>query len=327
MKIYLATKPEGSIFTDEISLNILKNLGYTLTSVCSEAGVIIAHSYIKLLPYALRYPRKILLVWTNEPRYDTSFKNTIRLPFGFPKIRIMNVYTKDVFWNNLHFLASYHFDNANDLGININRDLPNVTRQEFEAFNKKNKIAALFTNTLGQNTKLMKGGVNIDLSKQRCEIAIEGHKRQQLDIYGNKWPAGYALDNSGFGFEKQNPWWIEKIEMLKCYKFNLCFENTAEPYYVTEKIWHAIQAYSLPIYSSLNSSIYETFPANSFIDAVQFKTTDELLDYVQSLSTEEYLERLNMCIDVFNNSLVQKRVNYEKNADVMVSKIVERILI
>ena len=115
--------------------------------------------------------------------------------------------------------------------------------------------------------------------------------------------------------------------MLKCYKFNLCFENTAEPYYVTEKIWHAIQAYSLPIYSSLNSSIYETFPANSFIDAVQFKTTDELLDYVQSLSTEEYLERLNMCIDVFNNSLVQKRVNYEKNADVMVSKIVERILI
>ncbi len=325
MKIYLATKPEGSIFTDEISLNIMKDLGYTLTSVCSEARVVIAHSYIKLLPYVLRYPGKIFLVWTNEPRYDTSFRNQIKLPLWLPKIRIMNVYSKDVFWNNLHFLASYHFDNANDLGIDVNLDLPNVTQGQFESFNKKNTIAALFTNTLEQKTKLMKGGIDIDLSRQRCEIAIAGHNRQQLEIYGNKWPAGYALDNSGFGFEKQRPWWVEKIEMLKCYKFNLCFENTAEPYYVTEKIWHAIQAYSLPIYSSFNSSIYETFPENSFIDAVQFKNIDELLDHVQTMSAEEYLERLNRCIDVFNKSLAVKRVNYEKNAHEMVAKIIDRI--
>ena len=325
MKIYLA-KPDLIMLSNEISFGIMKELGFILTSVCSESDVIIAHNYKKLLPYVLRYPSKKFLVWTNEPRYDTSFRNQITLPLWFPKIKIMNVYSKDVFWNNLHFLASYHFDYFNSLGVDIHSELPQITLEQFEAFNKRNKIAALFTNTLEQRTKLMKGGINIDLSRQRCEIALAGHLRQQLDIYGNKWPAGYALDNSGYGFEKQRPWWIEKIEILKCYKFNLCLENTAEPYYVTEKIWHAIRAYSLPIYSSFNSSIYETFPENSFIDAAKFKNTNELLDYVKNMSTSEYLERMNRCIDVFNKSLVVKRTDYEQNTRIMVKKIIDRIL-
>ncbi len=315
-----------SIFRDEISLAIMKGMGYSLTMLSSESDVIMAHSYKKLLPYIFRYPTKKFLVWTNEPRYDTFFRNEIKLPLGFPMIKIMNVYSKDVFWNNLHFLGSYHFDNINNLGIDINSELPNISLEQLESFNKKNKIAALFTYTLEQKTKLMKGGINIDLSRQRCEIAMAGYLRKQVDLYGNKWPANYALDNSGFGFEKQRPWWIEKMEILKGYKFNLCLENTAEPYYVTEKIWHAIQAYCLPIYSSFNSTIYETFPKNSFIDTVQYKNTDELLDYIQNMSTAEYLERMNICIDIFNKALALKRINYDQNTQEIITKIIDRIL-
>ena len=176
------------------------------------------------------------------------------MPFGISHILIINVYGKDVFWHNLHFLSSYHYDNRNDLGIDINKSLNPLSKEKFNTLNKKNKIAALYTNTMQRKSHLIKNGHNIDLTEKRCKYAFAGHKRNLLDIYGNKWPHGYALDNSGFGFEKERHWWIEKLDILNSYKFNLCFENTAYQNYVTEKIWHAILSYTLPIYQSFNST-------------------------------------------------------------------------
>ena len=146
-----------------------------------------------------------------------------------------------------------------------------------------------------------------------------------LDIYGNRWPDGYALDNSGFVFEKKSPWWIEKIEILNSYKFNLCFENTAHQHYITEKIWHAILAYTLPIYQSFNSTIYESFPKDSFIDAFLFPDEHALFDYLEQMSVDEYLERVNICIDVFNRSLQVKRDSYNSNPYGIVKKIIDRL--
>lgn len=40
----------------------------------------------------------------------------------------------------------------------------------------------------------------------------------------------------------------DKIEFMKNYKFNICPENMDAPYYVTEKIFDAFQAGSIPIY-------------------------------------------------------------------------------
>lgn len=326
MKIYLATEMGGSPFTDSHSLDILKKCNCCITENISEADVVVAHNYKNLLLSILRHPKKKFLVWTNEPRFDTTFKSEIKLPLGFPEIHIMNVYGGEVFWHNLHFLSSYHFDNTNDLGMDINKPLEHLTREQLKSSGKKNKIAALFTNTISLKNSLIKDGTNIDLSTKRCQYAIAGHKRSLLHIYGNKWPNGYALDNSGYGFEKQRPWWIEKLEILKGYKFNLCFENTAQQYYITEKIWHAILSYNLPIYNSLNSSIYESFPKDSFIDANLFKDDDALFNFIEAMTEDEYLERLNLCIDVFNSSLKTKRDNYEMNANEVINKIVARLI-
>jgi hypothetical protein len=159
----------------------------------------------------------------------------------------------------------------------------------------------------------------------RCRYALSGRERYILDIYGNKWPEGYTIDNSGYGFEKQRPWWIEKIDILKTYKYNLCFENTACGYYVTEKIWHAIFSYCLPIYTSFNSNIYETFPQDSFIDAFLFKDENELFDYIESMSEDEYLRRLNICIDVFNDSIKIRESDYHLVGVDNIKKILERL--
>ena len=69
---------------------------------------------------------------------------------------------------------------------------------------KQHCIAALFTNTITQKRKLIKTGIDIDLTKKRYEYALTGHKIKLLHIYGNKWPVGYARDNSGYGFEKKS---------------------------------------------------------------------------------------------------------------------------
>ncbi|WP_281650799.1 glycosyltransferase family 10 [Helicobacter bilis] len=40
----------------------------------------------------------------------------------------------------------------------------------------------------------------------------------------------------------------DKIEWLKSYKFNLCFENSSYPGYLTEKLFDAFLAGCVPIY-------------------------------------------------------------------------------
>jgi hypothetical protein len=327
IKFYLKTKMGGTPFTDPHSLEIFKTFNCFITNNIWEADFVVAHNHKKLLHVAILYAKKKHLVWTNEPRFDITFKTEVQMPFGMSKINIMNVYSNDVFWNNLHFLSSYHYDNSNNLGIDINKPLKRLTKTELHSMGKKHLIAVLFTNTISRNQNLIKGGLDIDLTKKRCEYAIAGHKRKLLHIYGNKWPDGYARDNSGFGFEKNQPWWIEKLQILRGYKFNLCFENTAYPYYVTEKIWHAIYAYSLPVYNSFNSTIYETFPENSFIDANLFRDENELFDYVAAMSEDEYLSRLNICIDVMNRSLEIKGKNYSMNANEVIKKIIDRLTI
>ena len=314
----------GTPFVDPNALKIFNNFKCCICQKLSEADVIVSHKLKNLLPGIVKYRKKKFLVWTNEPRADTIFKNELKLPFGFANIHIMNVYGKDVFWHNLHFLSSYHFDNHNDLGIDINKSLVPLTKEKFKALNKKNKIASLFTNTIHKKSRLIKSGVNIDLTLKRCQYSLAGHDRKLLDIYGNKWPDGYALDNSGFGFEKQRPWWTEKIDILNRYKFNLCFENTAYQNYITEKIWHSIFSYTLPVYQSFNCSIYDTFPKDSFIDAHLFKDEHSLFDYIEQMSVDEYLERINICIDVFNRSLQAKREIYDSNSYDIVKRIVDR---
>jgi len=326
MKIYLATEMGGSPFTNFQSQAIFDSCKIYFTQKISEADVIVAHNFRKLLPIVIWYPKKKYLVWTNEPRFDTSLKDEICLPFNFANIQIMNVYGKDVFWHNLHFLASYHFDNSNNLGISIHKSLTHLLKEQLATSKKLHKIAAVFTNNGVDKTSLTINGIDIDLHQKRCRYALAGHERNIVEVYGNRWPEGIALDNSGFGFERKQPWWMEKIDILSKYKFNLCFENTAYPHYITEKIWHAIVAHNLPVYNSFNSSIYEIFPQNSFVDSSLFKNEQAMFNYIETMPLDEYLERLNTCVDVFNRMLKIRRVNYGDNEKEITVKIINRLL-
>ena len=81
---------------------------------------------------------------------------------------------------------------------------------------------------------------------------------------------------------------IEKIEFLKDYKFNVCFENSSNPGYCTEKIIHSMFAGCLPIYWG-DTMVDKDFNSNSFLDLSKFNTDEELIYEIVKLDNNPTL--------------------------------------
>lgn len=61
---------------------------------------------------------KQVIVRTHEPSFDTSAELRVPAWPGEP-VLVCNVFTGHVFWHNLHFLGSYHYDSSVDLGLDL----------------------------------------------------------------------------------------------------------------------------------------------------------------------------------------------------------------
>ena len=135
----------------------------------------------------------------------------------------------------------------------------------------------------------------------RTNIALYGHAAGITDIKGRGWPSGIvSKEKINTPKEIEHPRYLRPLEKItwlrQGYLFNLCFENSNIPYYVTEKIWHAFVGCTIPIYYS-NDTIYETFPKGSFIDYRDFKNKAQLYQYILDMPADEYLDRLNLGIE------------------------------
>jgi hypothetical protein len=79
----------------------------------------------------------------------------------------------------------------------------------------------------------------------------------------------------------------------------------------------------LPIYYGKNNRIYDDFPRKSFVDVAEYSSVSELLDYVDTMTWEEYLDRLSKCIDVYNRFL--DRNNFAAEYERAVLSTVKRV--
>jgi hypothetical protein len=252
-----------------------------------DADLIISGTLNKILSLALRFgSSKKYLIWTLEPRFSKHFSQVLSYVF-LPKIYIMNVYT-GIFDNNYLFVPN-------------SLEKAQLTIRGIKK-SKNRKIVSLMTYQAGRKWKFIHKGVDLDLCNLRTRIALRGHHRDLLDIYGKNWPNNIALGQS-----RGKGWRSKKLDILKDYSFNLCFENTNWPYYCTEKIWDSIQAGCLPIYYGEGNKIYEDFPRNSFLDYDDFGDPDLLFDYIQSITEEALEERMILCIKALNNAFSRKR--------------------
>ena len=127
-----------------------------------------------------------------------------------------------------------------------------------------------------------------ELYKRRRKIArlAENKFPNLLDIYGHGWQ-GQSVSwlhkiVPPRPFKNACGWTsLSKLETLSKYRFCLAFENIAGNYgYISEKIFDCFYAGVVPIYLG-DKNISKYIPSEAFVDARQFATDLELLQYVR----------------------------------------------
>ncbi len=112
-----------------------------------------------------------------------------------------------------------------------------------------------------------------------------------------------------------------KREVLQKYKFAICYENAKDvPGYITEKIFDCFFAGCVPIYCGA-PNITDHIPANTFIDRRNFKTYEELYQYLKNMSDGEYTGYLDAIKDFIKSDKI-----YPFSAECLAKKIVKEIL-
>jgi len=88
--------------------------------------------------------------------------------------------------------------------------------------------------------------------------------------------SGRGLNNTGFF---ASPGHEAKLDFLRPYRFTIAFENKDRLGWTTEKMYDPLAAYTIPIFwGDRQASRY--FNPDSFINAHDFSTVDELAEYV-----------------------------------------------
>ncbi|HWY30690.1 MAG TPA: glycosyltransferase family 10 [Candidatus Acidoferrum sp.] len=140
-----------------------------------------------------------------------------------------------------------------------------------------------------------------------CSFLITGYNRRKngnrveffrkLSKYKKVDSAGVKFNNIGGPLPRGGR---TKINFLRDYKFNICYENRALPGYTTEKIFEPMVARCLPIYWG-NPLIAEEFNPRSFLNRADFSSDEALIEKIIELDQDDvkYLEYLRQ--PYFNN--------------------------
>jgi hypothetical protein len=290
IKIYKVSSFKYTPFDNfvEGDFGFLKENDIIIVNDIKKADIIISQNFKHFKYHFWRsFFGKKFLVWTMEPRFDTFPTSERSVFFGLIKCFVMNAYTKDVHASSFSFRTGL-----------IDKEVVFLP-DSFKL--KSNKIIALMSYYDGVDTEpLYINNLNVDLIGLRSKIALYGSKMNVIDVYGKGWPDGISKEDS-----RDGDWGSSKYKLLKTYSFNLCFENTIAYNYVSEKIWDSIKNYCLPIYYGKSTNIYEIFPKNSFIDYSEFKSPEHFFDFINKLSNEEFIRRMNLCIKIYND--IQKK--------------------
>lgn len=158
----------------------------------------------------------------------------------------------------------------------------------------------------------------VDFSEKRFMAAIYSNKLvrhdnglyeerlQAFDFFSAK-PEG--LDLYGIGWEKSTRPSVAasyrgkceaKKDVLKNYKFSICFENAkGYPGLITEKIFDCFAAGTVPIYYGA-PNVQDHIPASCFIEFRDFYSYEELYQFLVSMPESQYQAYLDAVKDFVN---------------------------
>ncbi len=141
-------------------------------------------------------------------------------------------------------------------------------------FSKKKLLCILAAN------KTSKHPNELYSERKRAIAFFDQNYKEEFDLYGPKW--------EGEGFKTYRGVVPIKEDVLKHYKFSICYENIENiAGYITEKIFECFQAGNIPIYLGA-SNITDYIPRECFIDKSEFETYEELAIFLRDMDEFTY---------------------------------------
>lgn len=108
----------------------------------------------------------------------------------------------------------------------------------------------------------------------------------------------------------ENNWHQSKLDFLRNYKFNIAFENTQAPGYITEKLVDCYMANTVPIYWGSSGDVWP-YPKESMICANDFSSMNALIDRVKEVDTNNELYAQILKANPFREENRQILPNFE----------------
>lgn len=131
---------------------------------------------------------------------------------------------------------------------------------------------------------------------------FEKNAPTDLDLFGRGWQQFQVFKGPISQVNRRHA----KINTLKNYKFDLCFENTKNVNgWLSERIFEDFAAGCIPIYSG-SDNIRDYIPENCFIDYNRFTSDQELYSYLKNMPKEEYEQYIENILGLLSGTSLNK---------------------
>jgi alpha(1,3/1,4) fucosyltransferase len=177
----------------------------------------------------------------------------------------------------------------------------------------------------------------LELYSKRIEAIrwFEKHHPADFEFYGIEWDL-YTFKTRPFSRVLNKLKWLRrpfaghwplyrgpvknKLEVLRHYKFCICFENGRDiSGYITEKILDAFAAGCIPVYWGA-PNIEKFIPSDCYIDFRKFSCYEDLYQYLKTMSSEDYDKRLES-IEAYLKSPQHHLFEAAFNANIVVQRL------
>jgi hypothetical protein len=168
---------------------------------------------------------------------------------------------------------------------------------------------------------------------------FEQHHPDEFDLYGQRWDRFFFKKRLSLvnplleRFYQKYPWLPRprnfpsargpvprKRDIMRQYKFSICYENAGYAGWLTEKMLDAMFAGSVPIYLG-DPEAAKVVPADAFIDKNKFPDYNSLYRYLKEMSQTEY-EGYRQAIHKFVHGKPNKPLSAEAFTDLIVREVI-----
>lgn len=140
---------------------------------------------------------------------------------------------------------------------------------------------------------------------------FEQYAPSAFTFYGRQWS---GMEHPCYGGEIS-----DKLEVMRHYRFSICYENSIELGNLTEKIFDSFCAGCVPVYWG-DPNVEQWIPKDCFVDRRDFDTIESLYAYLSSMDEETYEGYLARIAAYLKSDLAQVHA-IDVVADLMVNAV------